>query len=289
MQKAAANNQEGCLTRLRGVVPSLHSAEKKVAEYVLNNAEPLLTQSVNEVASGAGASDATVIRFCRTMGYKGFQDLKITLARDLVSPIHHAIHEDVSEKDDASTTIQKVFSANIATLQSTMEVLKPEAMEQAVKIIDKANKILIVGVGTSSPILVDAYNKFFRLGLHCAYQNDSHLQMMEAALLKKGDMILAISHSGSTKDPIDTIEVAKKSGVKVVSITNNSISPLAKVSDVTLVTSSKETKYRSEALASRIAQSSIIDVLYITLGIRNRQRTLANTRKIEDVIVSKQY
>ncbi len=289
MSKRNNNKQEGCLGRLRGVVPSLHSAERKVAEYVLNNAENLLNQSVNEVAIGSGASEATVIRFCRTMGYKGFQDLKITLARDLVSPIHHSIHEDINEKDDPATIIQKVFSANMATLQSTMEVLKADAVDKAVKLMDKAGKILIIGVGTSSPILLDTFNKFFRLGLSCGYQNDSHLQMMEASLLKKGDVILAISHSGSTKDPIDTINVAKKNGVKVVSITNNSLSPLAKVSDITLVTSSKETKYRSEALASRIAQSSIIDVLFTAIGMRNRQRTLVNTRKIEDVIVAKQY
>lgn len=270
-------------------MPSLHSAEKKVAEYALGNAQGVLNQSVSEVAIGAGASEATVIRFCRTMGYRGFQDLKINLARDLVSPIHHAIHEDVSEKDGTDTIIRKVFSANIETLQSTLEVLKPEAVGEAVKLLSKAKKILIIGVGTSTPILFDAFNKFLRLGLWCSYQNDSHLQMMEAALLRKGDLILAISHSGSTKDPIDTIDVAKKNGVKTIAITNNSLSPLAKVADVVLVTSSKETKYRSEALASRIAQSSIIDVLYITIGMTNRQRTLANTRKIEDAIVAKQY
>lgn len=289
MSKKKNGKHEGCLGRLRGIVPSLHSAEGKVAEYVLNNAEILLNQSVNEVAMGSGASEATVIRFCRTMGYRGFQDLKINLARDLVSPTHRSIHEDVSEKDDPATIVRKVFTANIETLQYTMEVLKGEAIDKAVRLIDQANRLLIIGVGTSTPMLLDAYNKFFRLGLSCGYQNDSHLQMMEASLLKKGDVILAISHSGSTKDPIDTINVAKKNGVKVIALTNNSLSPLAKVSDITLVTSSKETKYRSEALASRIAQSSIIDVLFISMGMKNRQRTLANTRKIEDVIVAKQY
>ncbi|MBI5184520.1 MAG: MurR/RpiR family transcriptional regulator [Nitrospinae bacterium] len=289
MLKTQAAPRENCLARLRGMLPSLHSAEKKVAEYALGNAQGVLDQSVSEVAIGAGASEATVIRFCRTMGYRGFQDLKINLARDLVSPIHHAIHEDVSERDGTATIIRKVFSANIETLQSTLEALKPEAVGEAVKLLSKAKKILIIGVGTSTPILFDAFNKFLRLGLWCSYQNDSHLQMMEAALLRKGDLVLAISHSGSTRDPIDTIEVARKNGVKAIAITNNSLSPLAKVADVVLVTSSKETKYRSEALASRIAQSSIIDVLYITIGMTNRQRTLANTRKIEDAIVAKQY
>ena len=289
MRAMQAEKKEGCLARLRGILPSLHSAERKVADYVLSHAETLLSQAVNEVATGAGASEATVIRFCRTMGYKGFQDLKITLARDLVSPIHSAIHEDVSEKDDAAGIIRKVFTANMETLQSTLEVLNPESVDRAVRLLEKAGRILIIGVGTSTPILMDAYNKFLRLGLSCGYQNDSHLQMMEAALLRKGDVVLAVSHSGSTKDPIDTLQVAQKNGAKAVAITNNSMSPLAKICDVVLSTSSKETKYRSEALASRIAQSSIIDVLFICLGMRNRQRTLVCARKIEDVIVAKQY
>ena len=209
----------GCLARLRGGHSSLSKAEKKVGAYVSENPERLLAQAINEVAAASGVSEATVMRFCRTLGYSGFQEFKIALARDRLTPMQ-SLQEDVEAADDTATVIRKVFGLNIQTMQDTLDVLEPEAMAEAVELLQSANSILIIGVGTSGPIVVDAYNKLMRLGLPVRYQSDSHLQMMEAALLGKGDVVLAISHSGSTRDPIDTIKVASRAGARTITITN---------------------------------------------------------------------
>ncbi len=282
--------EAGAIARLRGALPSLLPAERKVAIYVLENQETTLASSVGEVAMGAQISEATVIRFCRTAGFLGFADLKIGLARELVNPLASTLHEDVSPKDDPSTLARKVFGANIDTLNDTLNSLDPFAVDKAGEMIAHAGKTLIIGVGTSAPIAFDAYTKLMRLGIPVSLQTDAHLMMMEAALLTKNDLILVISHSGATKDPVEAVQVGRKSGgVKVVSITNNSMSPLAAVSDVTLITASRETKFRSEALASRIAQACIADLLYVTIGLKTSKRALASSRKIEDVITAKQF
>lgn len=278
----------GCLARLRGGQSSLSKAEQKVAAYVTANPERLLAQAISGVAAGSDVSEATVMRFCRTLGYSGFQEFKIALARDRLTPLQSLL-EDVKASDDTATVVRKVFGLNIQTLQDTLDVLEPEAVARAVELLEGAARIFLIGVGTSGPGVTDAYNKFSRLGLPVRWQTDGHLQVMEAALLGRGDVVLAISHSGSTRDPIETIEVARGAGARVISITNNALSPITKVSDVVLVTASSETRYRAEALASRLAQAAIVDALFVLLGMRHARRTYSNQRKIEDAIVRKQY
>ncbi len=278
----------GCLVRMRGVLPSLHRAEKKVADYILSHAGEIMHLTVSEVAVGAGASEATVVRFCRTLGYRGYQDLKLSLVRES-APAVKSIDAELSTSDDVSTICRKVFLNNIRTLEDTLKILDVGEVERAAECLLKARKVLLIGVGTSSPYVYDAYNKLFRLGIECDWQTDSHLQVMAASLLKRGDVVLAISHSGSTKDPIETVGIAKKAGAVAICITNNSLSPLAQAADIRLYTASGETHYRAEALSSRIAQVSIIDVLHMILALRNTRRTLANMKKIEEAIVIKQY
>jgi len=279
---------KGCLIRIRSAYQDLYSAEKKVAGFILDHSGDIIHLSVTEVAEQSGVSEATVVRFCRSLGYSGYQDFKLTLARDTVAPIK-TIHEELEKSDDIAAVTHKVFQNNIQALNDTLEVLEMKEMKKAEDAISRAGKILIIGVGTSAPIVHDAYNKFFRIGLNCSCQTDSHLQVMEAALLNKGDVLIAISHSGSTKDPIETLKVAKSRGAVTVCITNNSLSPITREADIRLVTASRETRFKSEALASRIAQTSIINALFMALSLHHFQKTLKHTKLIEEAIVVKQY
>ena len=281
-------DKDACLVRIRGILPSLKTAERKVGAYILEHAEEVIHSTVSEISTGSGASEATVIRFCRTLRYKGFQDLKISLARDLVSPLHR-IHEELDEGDDTKGIVRKVFASNVQALYDTMDVLDPESVARAAKALAEAQRILLIGVGTSAPNVQDAYNKFMRLGLDCIVETDSHLQVMSASLCSPADAVLAISHSGSTMDPIETLKVARGSGATTICITNNAISPITRVADIVLVTAARETKYRSEAIASRIAQSTIVDVLFTIVAMETPERYLTSMRKIEDAIVIKQY
>jgi len=280
--------QPAALIRLRGLYPSLKTALQKVADVILRQPEMAIYASVNEVAAASGVSEATVMRFCRILGFRGFQDFKIALARELVSPLQR-LHEEVSEGDEPAIVVRKVFQANIAALQDTLEVLNMKAMQQAAQLLLHARQILIIGVGASGPVVLDAGNKFLRLGLDVHCPADAHLQMMAAALLAPEDVVLAISHSGSTREPVETARVAREAGAKVICLTNNSLSPLTRFSDLVLVTASQETRFRQEAMASRLGQTSIIDSLFTLMAVARPEKSLKNLAKIERVIVAKQY
>jgi DNA-binding MurR/RpiR family transcriptional regulator len=266
----------------------LKVALRKVADVVLARPELAIYASVNEVAAAAGVSEATVMRLCRLLGFLGFQDFKIALARELVTPLQR-LHEEVAEGDDAATIVHKVFQANLAALQDTLAVLDMKAVAAAAQDLRAARLILLIGVGTSGPIVEDAANKFFRLGLPVRAVTDAHLMMMAAALLTPADVLVAVSHSGSTRDTVETAKTARSAGARVICITNNSLSPLTKTADLVLVTASRETRFRQEAMASRLCQTSIIDSLYTLMALARPEEALQNLAKIENVIVTKQY
>lgn len=278
----------GALIRLRGLYASLKAALRKVADVVLARPELAIYASVNEVAAAAGVSEATVMRLCRLLGFRGFQDFKIALARELVTPLQR-LHEEVAEGDDVATIVHKVFQANRAALQDTLAVLDMEAVAAAAQDLQAARLVLLIGVGTSGPIVEDAANKFFRLGLLVRAVTDAHLMMMAAALLTPADVLLAVSHSGSTRDTVETAKTARQAGARVICITNNSLSPLTKTAHLVLVTASRETRFRQEAMASRLCQTSIIDSLYTVMALARPETALQNLAKIENVIVTKQY
>lgn len=279
---------KGLLVSLRGQISSLKNAEKRVAGLILKSPEKIHDFTVAEAASQSNVSEATVIRFCRTLGFKGYQDLKYQLMRELAFHQPSVISEEVLEGDSSDDVIQKVFSFNIQTLRETLEVLDAPALQRAASLIECAKKILIIGVGTSAANVQDAHNKFFRLGLNSVAQSDAHLQLMEASLLTPGDVVIAITHSGRTRDPVESLAAARAAGAGTVAITSNPRSPITGHADVVLLTSSRETAFRSEALASRLAQMSIIDALYTLIRIKNRDRAVATEKKIEAVIGQKQ-
>lgn len=285
---AESGQVSGTLVRVRGVYPSLNRALRQVADFVLAEPERVIRASVSEVAAAARVSDATVVRLARLLGFRGYQDLKITLARDLVSPLDSLV-EDLGADDSPEIVVRKVFAANVRCLQDTLQVLDAAEINRAAVLLGSARKILIIGVGTSAPNAKDAANKLFRLGLSVEAETDGHLQVMKAALLTRDDCALAISHSGSTKDPIETLRVAAERGASTICITNNSLSPITKVARVRLVTASRETMFRSEAMSSRLAQASIVDALFTLVAMAEPERAQRHIQLIEDAIVIKQY
>ena len=210
--KHIAPAKAGCLLRIKSAVEMFKPAERAVAAYVLSHPEQVMHMSVSEAARDIEVGESTVIRFCRALGYKGYQEFKLRLAQDLVEPVEF-IHENISFADGAADLAQKVFQTNIKAVGDTMKALDPEMVEVAAKALAHARRVDIYGVGYSSFTALDAKLKFVRLGLNADAYGDAHLQAMAAALLKKGDVAIGISHSGSTKDVVDALAAARKAGV----------------------------------------------------------------------------
>jgi len=283
-EKFMTDTQVNSLARIRSRLSTLATAERQVADWLLQHSEEVIHSSMAQIAQHCDVSDTTVLRFCRAAGFKGYMDLKLSIARDLASPTQ-LIHDDISEGDDPPTIAHKVFMVHIQALYDTLEVLDKEALAKAVDLILEAERIFIIGVGTSSTIAHEAYNKFFRLGLNCHVQTDSYLQLMEASLVEAGTLAIAISQSGSSADPVLTLEEARRNGCKAIVITGNAESPLTKLADVTLLAVSQET--RAEAIASRIAQMTIVDALYVIVSLRMLETATQNEDKIWKAIIQK--
>ncbi|OJF94735.1 MurR/RpiR family transcriptional regulator [Alkalibacterium sp. 20] len=250
--------------RIRALHATLSDKERLLADFILDHPEKIIHGTINEVAEELNLADSTVFRFCKKLGYKGFQDLKISLATESTY-VMKDIHEKVSKSDDEKTILEKVFHSNIKTLQDTLEVIDDKDFAGAVDIILHANKIELYGFGGSNIIAMDGYHKFIRTGLTVSAQTDSHMQLISASQLKEGDVAILISHTGHSKDILEILETVDEQNVSTICITGFTQSPLSQGADISLYTLSEETDFRSESLASRIAQLSILDALYVNV------------------------
>lgn len=279
---------KGCLERIREIYINLNGAEKKVAQYILENPKEIIHLSITELADNSSASEATVFRLCNKLGYKGYQELKINLASVVVQPIEN-IYEEINESDDMYIIMHKIMNSNIKSIERTFKINKSNELLKAEEIIANSSKIMFFGMGGSGTIAEDAYHKFFRTGINCVAASDSHWQAMHAAKAGENDVIVAISNSGSNKELIESIEIGKKNRVKVISITSNAKAPISKYSDVTLVSYGNESMFRSEAMESRITSLILIDCLYVAVALKRKDETLENINNMRRGIAKKRY
>ncbi|MEW9053263.1 MAG: MurR/RpiR family transcriptional regulator [Neobacillus sp.] len=280
------SNSPYCFTRIRSVYSKLSEKEKTVADYILNQPNKIIHSTISQVADDLNIADATVFRFCKRIGFKGYQAMKIALASEIVSPMVD-IHETISSEDDEKTIAEKVFKSNIRTLEDTLQIIEGRNFKEAVEVLSSARKIDFYGSGGSGAVALDAHHKFLKSGILTNCYTDSHLQLMSASQLTSEDAVVFISHSGTSKDILEALDVAKNNGVRTIGITNFSKTPLSKTVDIPLYTISQETEYRSEALASRLAQLSIIDALYVNVSVKLRDQVKNSVQKMRNAIALK--
>ncbi|KUJ90333.1 MAG: RpiR family transcriptional regulator [Thermoanaerobacter thermocopriae] len=242
-------------------------SEAKIAKYILDNADVVTELSINELAKACDTSEASIVRFCRTIGLKGFQELKIKIAVSL-SKQTKKLDGGITDDDDVSDVIQKIANFNKQAIDNTISLLDVKSIIKAVDALSNANKIDFYGVAASGTVAYDAMLKFARINIPCTAYQDTHLQLTSAANLKKGDVAFGISYSGCTREIVEALEVAKEAGATTISLTKFGQFPLVKVADINLFVSSEEPLFRSGATASRIAQLNVIDILFILVAKR---------------------
>lgn len=271
------------INRIKSYYRNMSDKEKRIADYILKDPNKIIHTTINQVSEDLGVADATVFRFCKTLGYKGYQALKIALASEIVSPIQD-IHEKITEEDSEMDILQKVFQANVNAIQYTKDIQQEATFTKALEYIMNSRQIHFYGNGGSGITALDAQHKFMRSGLSSHAYTDTHIQLMAASQLTSQDVALFISHTGSNKDILEVIEVAKENNVPTIGITNFAKSPFSKLVDACLFTTSQETDYRSEALASRIAELSIIDALYVNYSLKYQEQAQHAQTKMRDAI-----
>lgn len=269
--------------QIKSLYTDFSPKEQAIADYILENPSKVSHGSISDLASELGIADSTFFQFTKTLGFNGFKDFKMALLKQENDLTAITVHENVQKNDSELVMAQKVFDSNMTTLTDTRKLLKEEDLKKAVTMISESRRLYFFGVGGSEIVATDAYHKFLRSPIPVGHSTDYHIQLMEASLLTEEDCALFISHSGKSKETIHIAEAVKKAGTKVIVVTSQANSPLAKLGDVVFISISEEIEFRSEALASRIAQLSIIDSLYVILMFRNRnnaQDTISKVRKV---------
>jgi RpiR family transcriptional regulator, carbohydrate utilization regulator len=271
MLKGTGMIPHGLLVKLQAVYGTLKTAEKKAADLLLEKPKFFSEASIVEAASVAGCSEATLVRLSKKLGYAGYPDLKERLGRN-AEPDVTALYEEIAEGDSAVQVVQKVFQSSIQALADTLNVLVKEEYEKAVDAIAKSKKLVFCGVGDAASVAQSGYQKFFRLGLNVQASADPDLQLIAASHLAVGDVLLAISYSGRTSSIVDVVKYARNCGATVIAITNFPISPLAKNSDIVLLTATFAEHVKGEVISKRVAELCMIESLFVNVLIRQEDR-----------------
>lgn len=255
------------LLRIENTLPNLSRSERKVATFIQDNPGAVIDLSVAALAGACGVSDPTVVRTYKKLGFGGYEELKLTLAQSTVSP-NEIIHEEINAGDSMLEVRDKVFQSAVFALRFTRDMLDPGDLEAAAQTLMNARKIVIFGLGGSAAVAMDLHHKLLRLGLDASVYTDPHLQVIACNYLDDRDAVFAVSHSGSSRCIVDSTQVAKKRGAKVISLTSAGKNPLSKLANVSLTTNSRETKYRVVSIASRVAALTIADSIYTFIAMR---------------------
>lgn len=186
------------LQKIMDIYSKLKGAERRVADYIIKNPNDIIHLSITELADRCNCGEATIFRFSKKIGYKGYQELKIKIAGEVVDPIVD-VHEEIKEDDDILIVMQKVINSTINSLKETLKINDYKNIEKATNIILSSERVAFYGMGGSSAIALDAYHKFLRVGKNCIFHSDSHFQAMISSTLSEKDCILAVSNTGSNK------------------------------------------------------------------------------------------
>ncbi len=250
----------------------LTKQEKKIVEFMKNTGDSFLNDTITEFSEKAGVSDATMVRFCKHLGYKGYQDFKVHAAREML-PQERQFNPALNREDDSAQVCSKVFNSELSVLSRTLLEINIKELEQIADALKQASRIIIFGTGGSLNVAKDALHKFMKIGLMVYVYEDIDLQMMAASLMKEGDVALVISHSGSNLRTMKCMDLAKEGGAYAVALTGLGKNPISKAADITVHIAAEKTIYQSESVSTRIAQLAVLDTLVGLIAIRDYDRS----------------
>jgi DNA-binding MurR/RpiR family transcriptional regulator len=243
-----------------------------VAKVVLDDPSSVARRSITEVALAANTSETTVTRFCKAVGVGGYPQLRIALAADTARTEARSSRNlggEISVTDDLAAVVGKVSFADARAVEETADQLDIATLERVIALLAEAGRVDVYGVGASAFVAADLQQKLHRIGRVCFAWSDTHIMLTSAAVLNAGDVAIGVSHTGATTDTVEALRVAREQGATTIALTNFPRSPITEVADFVLTTAARETTFRSGATASRIAQLTVIDCLFIGVAQRH--------------------
>ena len=258
---------------------TLSDSQKVVADYILEKPELVIGNSLSDTAAGCKVSEPTVLRFLRKIDFTSYQLFKINLAQDLSENTPDEVYGEVEFKDSTEQIMDKIIQSTIHSIQDSREMLDPKEIERVADKIMAAKKVLIIGMGASGSVATDLYHKLLKLRVNAVCSNDAHMINILSIDLDPDDLMIVVSHSGESREVLDAVSLAKDQKCQICAITSYEKSTLANKADYLLCSSSLETKFRSDAMTSRIIQIVIIDIIYVCIIVKKGEGILPQIYK----------
>ena len=265
---------------------SFFEAEKKIADYIMEHKDQAVDMTVGELAKASGTSDATVSRFCRRCGFKGLQNLKLTLAREILEEEHQSqeVTNDI-DRTDLEQSLKNILANKIAELTETIKMIDIKNLEIILDKLEHARMVQLAAVGNTIPVALDGAFKFNQLGILAVAGDIWEAQAAYAFNLGREDVVLIISNSGSSKRLETLAAGAKENGSTLVLITNNRESPLAQICDYKIITATREKLLTEEFWFSRVTATTVIEIIYLLL-MAGKKDAVEHIRRHEKAISS---
>jgi RpiR family transcriptional regulator, repressor of rpiB and als operon len=278
-QEAAEVPVPTLAVRLRAHLSSLTPLEASVLFTLLHRRSTGEDTLLKCAAGETGVSEALIVKIAKKLGFEGFRQLREALGE------HNRIsqadqHEEPCVAGGARARLQKVLQASVRALEQGLSRVSPEALEEAADCLHAARHRDFYGEGGSGQVARDAAHQFLRIGVRASVFDDGQLMLMSASLLRRGDVVMAFSHSGQTTAVVEAAHQARKNGARLIALTNRSDSPLGRESHVTLCANLDSLPWGGENAAARLVQLSVLDALLDEVAQRDyaaAEKNLART------------
>lgn len=244
-------------------------SQKRVADFVLKQPDKVMISSMYDLSVACDVSEPTIVRFLRKLGYESYQMFRVGIAQELGAGSSQNLYsEEIQSDDSTEVIIHKVMSVTAQSLTDAVQLIDHSTVTRVVDRLLEAKRILVIGIGSSCAQALDLSHKLQRLGIFATYCNDAHMINIMASNLSEGDVLFAFSHSGESREILDGIQFARQNNVHIITVTSYPHSSIVSLSDDVIFSSSHETKYRSDAMTSRIIQMAIIDTIYVCIAMK---------------------
>ena len=281
-------SSENVFDKIRNEYYDLTAAEKKTADFILENRGETQYMSISELADSSGVAEASVTRFCRRLGYKGYSAFKLAVANSTAQPsVLSPLSGSVRDEDSFEDMCQKIYSANMSAMTETLTLIDRRAMEKAADLLEQAGTVLCMGQGGSMILAREAAHLFSTAGGKYFFVEDSHMQAIATTSLKDNDVVFFFSYSGATVDMMHILRLARERGAKIILVTHFPKSPGAALADIVLQCGANESPLQLGSVAARIAQMFLVDILFSELCRRNLDACRDTRQRIADALSEK--
>ena len=256
---------KNALLQLRESQELMSATERTVADYLLAHRDEVMNLSIHQLAEKTFVSPSTVIRMCQRIGFAGYKEFRqaVTCEMAVRRLDHEHKQKEIARFDSLEEIADKVTYRNYISLEDTRNLIDFGTLRECVDLLQSARMVLLFGMGASLCAAHDLNLKLIRLNKPCMVNDDWHVQMLQAKNATKEDLAIVVSYSGETVEVIECMKALRENGTPIIAITRRMDSPVTKLSDYRLYTSDSEATFRSGAMASRISQLNIIDILFV--------------------------